>query len=995
MSKDDELNYRLEDLIDIPLFQSLLDMLNKVYSLPSVIVNMEGKVLAATAGQHICMKFHRNRHRSEVECRWNDQYLRNHLAKGNTNVSYRCPYGMVDNGIPIIIEGQHLGTFFAGQLFLEKPDLDFFKILAKKYEVNEKEYLEAVNDVPVWTEARLNQYLDLMKSLVYIITGLAYKNLREIELRKIIEAKEKSYRYLVENMNDIIWTLDTETMLYTYLSPSVKKIRGYTAEEVMSKPVGFNLKPEEAASLLGVYRQRAKAFLSGEINSDTYFTESKKVANKDGSPIWSEVITRYHLNPDTGHVEIWGVTRDVTERKRLEFEQQAHLEVVQGLIHTRDLHEYLGLVHQAIKKVFHAEYFYVVMKNKQTGLFERVYFYDPFDGSIPPSKMGKGLSAYVFRTATPLLLTNEKHSELLASGEIELVGRPSQSWLGVPLVGSEETIGVMAVQDYDQPGCYKQEDLSFMISISSPVALAIERMQAEAALRQSEEKFFRAFHTSPDAVNINRLEDGLFLEINQGFTRQTGYTAEDVIGKTSLEINVWTNPEDRQRLVEGLKEHGEVNNLEAVFRFKDGSTGVGLMSAKIIEINGEKCILSMTRSIDDLKQAQQEKEKLQLQLLHAQKMESVGRLAGGVAHDFNNLLGVIMGHAENALTKASPDQVDYRDLQEILKAARRSADLTRQLLTFARKQTISPRVLNLNETIASLLEMLHRLIGENIDLEWMPSPDLWSVCIDPSQIDQVMINLLVNARDAISGFGKVVIETRNRIIDQVFSDKHSELSPGEYVMLRISDNGIGMDEETRTHLFEPFFTTKEVGRGTGLGLATVYGIVKQNQGSIEVDSQPGQGTTITIYLPHTIAEPSPVPVPNATKLTRGTSEIILVVEDEESLLDLVKDILEELGYQVLSASNPTQALHIAKERGSEIRLLVTDVVMPGMNGRVLAEQINAFQPELKCLFMSGYTDDIIADHGVLPEGLFFIQKPFLLDEFAQKVCEALGASRAP
>ena len=398
--------------------------------------------------------------------------------------------------------------------------------------------------------------------------------------------------------------------------------------------------------------------------------------------------------------------------------------------------------------------------------------------------------------------------------------------------------------------------------------------------------------------------------------------------------------------------------------------------------------------IEDQKRSEEEKARLQEHLLQSQKMESVGRLAGGVAHDFNNMLGVIIGHAEMALAKTLPDQNIYPDLREILKATQRSADLTHQLLAFARKQIANPKVLDLTETVASMLKMLRRLIGENIELIWHPNPDLWFVKVDPSHIDQILANLLVNARDAIEGEGRISIETVNTVFGEGDCAQYADLTPGEYVLLEVSDNGFGMNSETLTHIFEPFYTTKDVGKGTGLGLATVFGIVKQNNGYIYVYSEPGQGTTFKIYLPRSESEAVPVVFGQKEETASGGMETVLIVEDEEALLELGKDTLEALGYTVLIASTPDQALHIAQEHAGEgIQLLITDVVMPGMNGRKLAEKVKAICPGLACLFMSGYTADIIANNGVLDEDVYFIQKPFPLNDLAIKVHQVLKQTR--
>jgi nitrogen-specific signal transduction histidine kinase len=398
--------------------------------------------------------------------------------------------------------------------------------------------------------------------------------------------------------------------------------------------------------------------------------------------------------------------------------------------------------------------------------------------------------------------------------------------------------------------------------------------------------------------------------------------------------------------------------------------------------------LGTCTDINEFKKAEEEKLALVQQLHQAQKMESVGSLAGGVAHDFNNKLSVILGHAYMALT-GLPENLPARDnLEEIRKAAEQSADLTRQLLAFARKQTIVPKILDLNETIASMLKMLQRLIGENVKLIWQPGPCLWLIKFDQSQIDQILANLCVNARDAMTDGGSITIETGNCVIDDDYSTHHLEVVPGEYVRLVVSDNGGGMDKETLDRIFEPFFTTKEMGKGTGLGLATVFGIVKQNSGFINVYSEPGLGTTFTIYLPRHAGtvqakkEDDTLPIPTGI-------EVILLVEDELAILNLAASILTTQGYSVLPAATPTEAIRLAQDHSGTISLLITDVIMPEMNGKELANSLKSLYPHIRCLFMSGYTADAIAQHGVLEEGVNFIQKPFSLPALAAKVRDVL------
>lgn len=395
------------------------------------------------------------------------------------------------------------------------------------------------------------------------------------------------------------------------------------------------------------------------------------------------------------------------------------------------------------------------------------------------------------------------------------------------------------------------------------------------------------------------------------------------------------------------------------------------------------------RSEEALKRSEDERSLLEAQLHQAQKLESVGRLAGGVAHDFNNMLGVIIGHASLGLIKTDPTHPLHNHLVEINNAAERSADLTRQLLAFARKQAIEPKVLDLNDTISGMLKMLQRLIGEDIHLCWQPGSKLWQVKMDPSQIDQILANLCVNARDAIDTAGKIFIETGNISIDKAYSINHTEALEADYVWLSVSDDGSGMDKETLTHIFEPFFTTKDPGKGTGLGLATVYGIVKQNDGFVNVYSEPGSGTTFTIYIPRHIGKFVQEPTEGVLIQPPCGNETILLVEDEPAILEMTSLMLRGLGYTVLSASTPSEAVRMVREHDDAIHLLLTDVVMPEMNGRNLVTNLTTIYPGLKCLFMSGYTADVIAHHGVIDQGLHFIQKPFPLQTLASKVREVL------
>ena len=518
-----------------------------------------------------------------------------------------------------------------------------------------------------------------------------------------------------------------------------------------------------------------------------------------------------------------------------------------------------------------------------------------------------------------------------------------------------------------------------------------ERKQAQDAVRESEAVFRMIFTQSPVGAAIVSL-DKKFINTNLAFCKYLGYSEKELIGKTIADV---TYPDDLEKGMPELKMmmegKSESANMEKRYLRKDGKVVWGDLTISLVRSanNTPLYFIPIIQDITGRKLAEEEKEKLQAQLFQSQKMESIGRLAGGVAHDFNNMLGVILGRTQMALDRIDPSHPLHDDLAEIQKAAERSADITRQLLAFARRQTVTPVLLDVNRTVTDMKKMLQRLIGENINLICIPGRDLWPVRMDPGQIDQILANLCVNARDAIEGVGKVTLETQNVVIDEASCADQGDCSPGDYVLLTVSDDGCGISPELHAHLFEPFFTTKEIGKGTGLGLATVYGIVKQNRGFITVESAPGQGTTFNIYLPRHITGKDPAQATAPGRPEAQGHETILLVEDEPAILKLTTIMLERLGYTVLPAGRPGEAIHLAREHAGTIHLLMTDVVMPEMNGRDLAKNLLSVYPDIKRLFMSGYTADIIAHQGVLDEGVHFIQKPFYKNELASKVREAL------
>ena len=519
-----------------------------------------------------------------------------------------------------------------------------------------------------------------------------------------------------------------------------------------------------------------------------------------------------------------------------------------------------------------------------------------------------------------------------------------------------------------------------------------ERRRVEEQLREGQE-LFKAFMDNSPAVAFMKDEDGGYVYANATFERRFNLTAGDWFGKTDLDL--WPEEVARQlrendvavlsagsasEMVEAMPTPGGIHRDWLSLKFPMGDAG------------GRRFLAGMAVDITERRQAEAALRESEEQLRQAQKLEAVGRLAGGVAHDFNNLLTAITGYGQLALRRLGPDDPLRRHLEEIIKAGDRAASLTRQLLAFSRKQILQPKVLDLNAIVADMDSMLRRLIGEDINVLTVLGVELGCVEADAGQMEQVIMNLAVNARDAMPAGGKLTIATANVELSEDYSRTHLPVRPGRYVMLAVSDTGEGMDAETQARIFEPFFTTKEAGKGTGLGLSTVYGIVKQSGGNIYVYSEVGQGTTFKIYLPRVDAEPDLPEVTNSPAASARASETLLIVEDNEGVRGLLREVLEGEGYRVLESASGSEALETCREYEGDIHVMLTDVVLPGLSGREIAEHASRLSPGMKVIFMSGHTDESIVHHGVLDPGVQFLEKPFTPDALLRKVRWVLDES---
>ncbi|HTS10767.1 MAG TPA: PAS domain S-box protein [Candidatus Limnocylindrales bacterium] len=797
------------------------------------------------------------------------------------------------------------------------------------------------------------------------------------ERRRAEEARqraEEKFRSLFENAVEGIFqtTFDGQ---YLSVNPAMARICGYESpEEMMSHVSDIGEMVYANPEAREEFRRLIEA--SGVVEGFEY-----QIRRKDGSRTW--VVENAHAVRDAdGRITGYeGTVEDISERKRSELERQVTTEIIRSVNATDNLDDLLEMIHGALRKVLYAENCFVALYEPTSGMFHFPFFVDQFDSAPPPQKVGRSCTAYVYRTGRAMLIPQSAFDHLAEQGEVELVGTPSPAWLGAPLKTPSATIGVLVVQHYEDEKAYTKRDTEFLASVGGQIALAIDRKRTETRVRESEAQSRMLVEQLPAVLWTVDKNLRLTSCVGAGLAR-LNLKPNEVVGKPLMEYFETSDPTFMPIAAHRRAVAGEPITFHV--EWKGGSYACHAEPLRDVdgEVTGAICT---SLDVTDRKQ-------LEEQLRQAQKMEAVGRLAGGIAHDFNNLLMVIQGYADLLSERLPAGDPMRRNAEQIQMASQRATSLTRQLLAFSRKQMLAPKVLNVHSVVSEMEKILRRLIGEDIELETSTVADLWMVKADRSQIEQVIMNLAVNARDAMPEGGRLTIETANVELDSSFTRHSVVLAPGKYVMLAVTDNGCGMDAKTQAHIFEPFFTTKEKGKGTGLGLATVYGIVKQSGGYVWVYSEAGRGTTFKIYLPQITDENAPAGTARATEskeLLRG-SETVLLVEDESGVRQLAKEYLETSGYTVLEAENGNAALEVASRHGGTIHLLMTDVVMPGVSGKELVERVAKLRPGIKVLYMSGYTDHAVVHQGILENDAVLLQKPFTLATLASKLREILN-----
>ena len=790
---------------------------------------------------------------------------------------------------------------------------------------------------------------------------------------------EKAYfEQIIENAPEAISIIDQKFHILR-INEEFTRLFGFTAAEAAGKRLDLLIVPPD--------RYAETAWITESIKTQNKLSLETRRQRKDGSMV-EVLLSTSSVTVNGKQVGAYASYRDITEQKRAEDLNAALYAIAARSQSTEDLQQFFAAIHSIVGQLMNARNFYIALYDPQSQLLSFPYFVDDEDSTPSSKRLGRGLTEYVLRSGEPLLATPAVFEELVRRGEVELIGASSLDWLGVPLKSGTTCIGALVVQSYNENTRFGERDREILKFVSQQLAAAIEHKHYEEALRRSEARS-RSLILSA-AFGICRCTiGGKFLDVNPALITMLGHESVEDLLKLNARTEVFVNPQELDRLAEDYRRTGSLTGVEVQWRHKNGHVITVRLSgcAAISSDEPEKVLELIAEDITDRRQ-------LEEQLRQAQKMDAVGRLAGGVAHDFNNLLMVINGYTEVLLEQLEAGGAMHHKVKSIQQAADRAATLTRQLLAFSRKQLLELKVVDVNTVIGDMERLLRPLIGENIELVTRLSTETGHTRADAGQLEQVIMNLVVNAKDAMPEGGKLILQSSDVTVRQNFSE-HRFIQPGRYAVISVADTGLGMDKETQSRIFEPFFTTKEKGKGTGLGLSTVYGIVKQSSGYVFAQSEIGTGTTFYVYLPRVEESAEELSPAKSQQNEAGGCETVLLVEDEESVRELVRVTLVSRGYNVLEAENGECGLRIAEAFKEHIDILITDVVMPGIGGRELAKKLVSLRPGIRVLYLSGYTEDAVVTPGALGPSSAFLQKPFTLQNLAKKVREVLRSNPAP
>jgi two-component system, cell cycle sensor histidine kinase and response regulator CckA len=799
------------------------------------------------------------------------------------------------------------------------------------------------------------------------------KNPKKISSEETLNTRRQYLEQLFQNSPDPLVIVDSSFRAQC-VNQEFQRLFGYSAAQVLGKTVNQLIFPPDRAA-------EAEWIMQCLERGEQITLETQRLA-KNGS-LLDVSVSSAPLIIDGQTVAFYAIYRDISERKRAEALSSALYRIAEKASATQDLQQFFAAIHGIVDELMCARNFSIALHDPESQLLSFPYFVDEQESAPAPAKLGSGLVEYVLRTGEPLLCTPQLAHEMQQRGKIKLNHPPPLHWLGVPLKVNHHILGAVILKSYSKNTHFRERDQDVLALISQQLAAAVDRKRNEQSLRRSELCYRSLVQTAVYGIYRSSL-DGRFLDVNPALIGMLGYDSAHDVLSLDPQKDVFVDPAEYTRLVDEFRRSGRMDGFEVRWKRKDAAIITVRISGRAVA--GDEPTDVLEAIAEDIT----ERRVLEDQFRQAQKMEAVGRLAGGIAHDFNNLLMVISGYTEVMLGQITLGHPLHSKAEAIQQASDRATTLTRQLLAFSRKQLLELKVIDVNAIVAGMERLLRPLIGEDIELTTSLAPSVGCTRADAGQLEQVIMNLVVNAKDALPNGGKISIRTSSVNLDDSYRPENTFIKNGPYVMISVSDNGEGMDRETQARIFEPFFTTKEKGKGTGLGLSTVYGIIKQSGGYVFVQSEPARGTVFTIYFPR-IDEPSDAigATPVALAAVGGT-ETVLLVEDEDSVRQLVRETLESRGYRVLEAANGADALTLAAALPDPIHLVITDVVMPGLNGHELVQQLQPARPGLKVLYLSGYAQDAFPSPAAADSQKTFLQKPFTLQSLSRKVREILG-----
>ncbi|THB81137.1 MAG: PAS domain S-box protein [Desulfobacteraceae bacterium] len=1043
------MEYKLQDLIDIEHFQDLQDRLNAIYSFPSSIIDNDGNILTATAWQEVCTQFHRRNKDAEKVCIKSDQYIKDHIHEANPAVTYHCPHGLVDNAIPIIIDGIHYGNFFTGQFFLEKPNITVFRTQAHKYGFNEEAYLKAVEKVPIWTQEQLDSYLFFIKGLISVISESGLKRLKEMENRKQIQKSEKRYRSILKATMDGYWLTNTKGQLLE-VNDAYCRMSGYSESELLAMRIP-ELEVIETPEMVVEHMQKVIA-----AGSDRFETKHRR---KDGSIIDVEISLQFRK--DEGGQCICFL-RDITDRKKAEvvlrksekrFKQLAKTAFEAIVIHDQGVvleandqyfnmfgyerEELIGkegisrtttpeshrIIQQQITKGSLGPYT-ATGKRKDGTVFpmelrvlnmeydgrdvRAVAIRDLTEQKIAEDELRKNESYMrsIFRAAPAgigvvhnriMSQVNDKFCEMLGYSQDELIGQNSRM---IYFTDEEyERVGREKYEQIRQSGtgtvetqmkCKDGKKIDVLLS-STPIedddlnagvtftTLDITSIKhTQTALKNSEMKYRTMMEAIKDPVYI--CSDNYRIQyMNQAMLDRVGH---DATGELCYEA---LHGFDRQCLwckydhifKSGHTEKNIVSPLD--------NRSFNVSSTVFENETGSLSKLSVFRDTTDFIE-------LQNRLQQAQKMEAIGNLAGGIAHDFNNILFPIIGRSELMMEDLAAGSLELEHAHEIYKAGHRAKGLVSQILSFSRQSDQETMPIKFQSILKEVLKLCRSSIPTNIEIEQEIWKDCGPVRGNATQLHQIGLNLITNAYHAVQEKnGKIKVALEEITIDRI-SLTDAITSSGKYLQFTVSDDGVGMTEKVKNKIFEPYFTTKEQGKGTGLGLAVVYGIVKEYGGEVEVETKVGSGTTFKVYLP-LINDAEKKDLSEVKNTFETGDEHILLVDDEDPVIRLEKQILERLGYKVTSRLNSIEALESFKNDPNQFDLVITDMSMPNLTGVQLAKEMLSINPDTPIIICTGFSERINKEKAENIGVKGFLMKPVIKSDMAQMVRKVLDESK--